>query len=650
MKKQYLKPFALSTLVIALSGCGGESGNLINENDSGNVTVSASCNTSASNCLGFVLDYPVEGLNFNCSSDSVHNFITATSGNAVTGACKLGDEVTFAIKGNSTTNQISLGTLDLDKITTLKIGDARISLIDIATALNNGREPTSLSATDSTIKVAMALVKIFQAAGVQQAQNVAGDIQPVSLSENFKAELSKATDSVKLSNYLDGSYAAIIRNWVDVSNITDDQAFDLVRNLANQNMSGLYLSDFLAFSISGTASTDTASFEGFHGTANARRELIANMYLLTDRTGNSFGYGMQWKGVPVSTSDNSSLLRINLLSQVQPQKMTATTQQTWLNPLTKRIEINAPFSLSVADDQASIMKITQGKLLNGLALVGNESAYKAYTKATTGVPTDYAKWSQTVNGFEDYTGSLEVSKTNPVTYLNRDVFRTIKSVNSGEKYYFPLYADLEFKFTDSSVSPVKLGIVIDENGDIRSNIRSGATTDDMSSGNVCATVDANMMGSNGVQQYRIGTLGAANSSTGDKSLTMRIILADPAFNKLEGLIMGINQALSIAGTGGTLSSTGVKLNINNLLAGGGEGNLATITTFANTVNGGVAQWANIYAIYQAVYNKQAGTNSNLPAPTNAQKDLAKRTGGSVTTSVSLPSCYTNVLLPTMVKP
>lgn len=662
MKKSFLSPVALSALVLALAGCGGESGNLINENESDGVTTSTSCSTSNTTCLGFVLDYPVAGLNFTCSSDNVNSFVTVLSANAVTGACKLGDTVNFSIQGRNTQNKLSLGSLDLNSITKVKVSDAQVSVLDLATALT-GQAPQSLSQSDNTIKVAMALVKIFQAIGVQQAQNVSGDIQPISLTEEFKAGLSGATGSVTVNDYLSGNYANIIRNWVDVSGISDQDAFDSVVKLANQSTTGIYLSDILPFTSASLTNIqsliDFSGLQGFNGRAisgDTSRQMIGNMYAITDRSGFGFGYGMQWKGVPVDTNASnggtattSPLLRINLLAQVKPVKMTATDQKNWLDPLSKRILSTAPFRFNVADDASNttIFSINQGKLLNSVIFVASETAYKNVTKSETGIPADYTKWSQSGNT-GNYEGTLEISKISPVSFLDRRVFKTLKNSNPNERYYFPLYADLEFKFSDTTITPVKLGIVIDENGDIRTNLGATPTdaeADNLSSRNLCSTVDSNMMGSNGVQQYRIGTTGAANFETTDKSLTLRLILADPIFKKLEGVIAGFNQTLNVTGTSGSVSPSGIKLNINNLLSGSTEGNLATITNFSNTS----AEWANVYSAYQRVYNTIADNSNSIADSTDAEKALAKRTTGTITTAVTLPACYI-AMLPAMVKP
>lgn len=142
MKKRIIVPFAFSALTLLLSGCGGESSKINEDPTKGTtgVTSNTSCDINTSNCLQFVLDYPIAGVNFNCSSDIVHNFATKFDSNAVTGACKLGDTVSFYVQGEASP-KISFGDIKLDEISKLKMPTlARIRVIDMAIALT-GKTP-----------------------------------------------------------------------------------------------------------------------------------------------------------------------------------------------------------------------------------------------------------------------------------------------------------------------------------------------------------------------------------------------------------------------------------------------------------------------------------------------------------------------------
>ena len=215
----------------------------------------------------------------------------------------------------------------------------------------------------------------------------------------------------------------------------------------------------------------------------------------------------------------------------------------------------------------------------------------------------------------------------------------MNTVKTGEKYIFPLYANIVFNFTDKTIAPVKLGIVIDEHGDIRTNIGPNATANNLAS-NQCTNVNASTYKdeTTGVQQYRIGTTGAANYTTTDpdKSITIRMILANPVFGNLDGALLGLNDAivyLPSTSVGGdeTLVPGGVRLNLQRLLADETTDRGINITGWEGD-KAITAQWANMHSVYQTVYN--AAHKDKL---SDAQKALAARASGTL--GVELPSCY-----------
>ena len=99
MKTRHILPFATTAVMAALSGCGGESAN-INPEPNAVAYINGSCASTAKNCVEFALDYPVDGLNFTCSSDTSKTYITMIEpkSNAATGKCSEGDKVHFFIQ------------------------------------------------------------------------------------------------------------------------------------------------------------------------------------------------------------------------------------------------------------------------------------------------------------------------------------------------------------------------------------------------------------------------------------------------------------------------------------------------------------------------------------------------------------------------
>ncbi|WP_342063313.1 protein FilF [Acinetobacter pittii] len=633
MNKKVLWPFALTTLAIILNGCGGGSSN-INENpnagNSGGPLTSGSCKPSVSNtdnrdftCLEFALDYPIEGINFDCSSAPGQHFATRLSQNAVIGSCKTGDTARFYLQGKDN-KQIFLGNVKLDTIgkytvvgnngTTQMSRPVYLRLLDLATGIT-GKTPVALDKNDETIKVAMALIKIFQSIGVENNDNLIGDIQPTDVTDEKKAQLTKLSQSITAADFQSGAYVSILKPWLDVSQISDDEAYRLVVQTTNLSNAGVLEGFDLAI---------LRAFRGCNSTikdceseSTTLRRAANSMYLISDRQGYSLGYGLQWKGSNVKYA-------AALLEKEKPIKMTANAQKNWIDPISREIQPNTPLSLSISDDINEDLQIYQGKFINNYAVAGTETFYKGLTQLSTGNPKHYGLWRQSVGG-ETYNGVLDIVKEYPISYLEKSVFKTARNVKAGENYIFPLNATLTFNFATSGIQPVSLGIVIDENGDIRTDIKPNATPTDMSG--QCATVsDATLIDSNGIRQYRIGTTAATLDlpTQNDQSIFIRMILSNPKFANINGAMVGVTFTLPSAGT--------AKLNLFNLLANKVDDNSINLNNGAKEL----ASWFNEHAFAQNRYN-----NVTKLTPTEDEKALAKRIAGTVTIKLadqSIPAC------------
>ncbi len=273
--------------------------------------------------------------------------------------------------------------------------------------------------------------------------------------------------------------------------------------------------------------------------------------------------------------------------------------------------------------------IYQGKLLNDSLIAGRDSSYFGLTNTKTPNPQQYALWKQSVDN-QNYNGSMDIYKVSPASYLSNQIFKTANNVKSGQTYIFPLYATLNFKFDTAGIAPIDLGIVVDENGDIRTDIKPNATATDMS-GQCGVVSNTSLIDNNGVQQYRIGTTGGTESATNDKSITVRMIFGVPQLGKLNGIVVGLNSNVvqSTSQTGSqTLLVSGAKINVANLLQGQTSG--ANLTTYDNKT----VSWLNPYAFYQQVYNNIKDIS---PAPTETEKALGQRMTGTVTLRTA--DCY-----------
>ena len=643
MKNKYLLPFALTSLMAALSGCGGESANVVPE-EYDSSTENGACTIGTEGCVQFALDYPIDGLNFTCSSDTINSFISIMSLNngAATGSCRVGDKVSFFIKSEKD-KKINLGVVDLNSIALVSTAQPpRLTILDIAMGMTK-QPATALTQDDATVKVAMKLAKIFQALALQDSKIVEPtDVQVLYITDAMRTKLDLILSSVTAQQMINDQYVGIIKPWVDVSVISDDQAFEVVKKLITISNAAVYQPEFSLFSTSGAFGNLLSGSDGLVGcnkedctptTNSSIQYLFGHFLLITDRQGYTFGSGLQWKGPMTGSLSTISGINAELIRKVKPVRMTAQTQSHWINPVNKRIDQNYQFD--IADVNSQPLVVTQGRLYNDYMIAGKEKFYKLVTQKSTVTDQDrkdFGQWQQSFNG-ETYKGSLDLYKIFPITYLDKNVFKSVNNVQAGKPYIFPLYADLTFKFTDTTVSDVKLGIVIDENGDIRSNMKSDFTENDMSTASTACT-DANFDRNtfkvgNDVQQYRLGTVSRA--FTADKTISMRMVLAGDVFKKINGALIGMNTTIktSIESTASDVVIGGAVLNLSELLKV--DSGQASISFKQSDGNTGV-RWGSSLASFQGIYN-----TNNKDVVTPADTALAQLNGGNL--ELKLASCY-----------
>ena len=637
MKKKILYPFVLTALCAALTACGGgESANVIKEpNDE--ATTNGSCSANAANCLEWGLEYPIDGLNFDCSGDKENKFITLFDQNdgVTSGACQKTDSIEFYLQSFSNT-KIKLGSVKLADYMNLSTANQlpRLSVLDIAKGIT-GRNVAKMEQSDATVQVAMKLVKIWQALALEKGRIYnPTDVQPLYITDDMRKNLGTINKDISLT---DADFAETIKPLVDISKISDDQAFEVVNKLANIASAAVYQPEFSLFSTSGVIGSNLTGSDGLVGCNKAMcdikdkstKYLFGHFILITDRQGYTFGSGLQWRDTQLKLGSNNlgSLGGINaeLIRKVKPQQITAAPQTTWISPATRTLTAAAPYKMNVANN-SNALEIYQGRLLSDYVIAGKEAFYKMATAKTELGDTDRASlglWRFNAND-DNYNGTVDLYKIFPISYLDRQVFKTAENVEPGEKYLFPMYGNLEFKFTDTTINPVTVGIVIDSNGDVRTNIQSASNLA-TNSANGCQgdVLAAGLKDSNNVQQYRLGTLGRAFVS--DKTLSMRLVFADPVFGSLNGALVGMNSSIQTStNTADKIVIGGALLNLSNILNG------TSRVGFTNSAGESVG-WANTYASFQRVYN-----NNNTDA-TADETNLAKLSGGSV--SFKLADCY-----------
>lgn len=630
MKISKIIPFSFSAIFLALTGCGGESAKIIETPNRGVATSVNGCSATDSRCQTFIIDYPVDGINFNCSSDITNQFVTKLEGNDSSGGCLVGDKINFFIQGAESGNKIELGTVDLKEILPYPVvgKTAIIGLSDIAKGMS-GKAIVSQTMTDETYKVLVRLIQIFQAIGIQKEGYVVKDVQPIYLTTSFKNDLKKIDKSVNYSDFLDGTFITDLAPWFNINGVTEIDADVVAKQLINLSNVAMYTAEYLSF-----LSIVNSDILGFQGQSQTNVS-INNLYALTTRQGYTLGYSLQWIGnLQNLDGANDFSKKLDLIVKVAPTKLTTYRQsgagssslydiKDWINPLNGKIL--SPMSLKEnTAPNTDLLEIYQGTLVQDV-IPGTEEFYKRRFSTTKGAasPSDYGKWRQNKSG-ELFTGTVDIFKSNPATYLNREVFITKNNTKAGDAYIFPLYANLIFSFSDASISPISVGIVIDEHGDIRTNRSATSLVSTQ-----CLDVDNALVDTDGVQQYRIGTTGAVNSEASDKSITLRMILSNPIFGDLDGALIGINAPASSATSNAGVVVDGVRLNLQNLIADKSTTRGINITGWIeNTTK--TAEWANIYAYYFGNYNAKVGVTGSNP-------DYNKIRSGTL--GVSLPNCY-----------
>lgn len=662
--------FTLTVLALALTGCGGESANVIPEkNDSS--TESGSCTAGATGCLEFALDYPIGGLNFYCGTDAENDYITVFDLNNgyAKGACKAGENITFYING-ADNHKIELGRFSLDKIgnVSTEAQVPRLSIMDIAEGIRT--TGANSASTLSTEEIAIRLIQIIQSIGMNinppqssPALNSATDLQPIIINDSVRTNLDKILKNISVDqfkNTTDSEFQDLLAAWIDLSKVPRADAEKVLNKLSIITNAAVYQPEFSLFSTSDLLNSYLSGSQGLVGCEVGKEckasntnvsHLFGHFMLMTDRQGRTFGSGLQWRGVPVNTSDSTlgfetlGGLNAQLIRQVAPIQMTAPAQKTWISPLTKSIPSTPGFSFKTHETEPQTLTINQGRLYNDYMIAGTEQFYKLLTaKKTDYTLTDAEKkelglWKQnkvaTPQPVETYAGSLDLYKIFPISYLDSRVFKSQESVKAGDNYIFPIYGQLDFTFTDNQLPAQSVPIVIDENGDIRTNYTPDSAPSE-------CNVDFNQetllstYGTETVEQYPIGTLsrafvGGSTPQTTDNSISLRIILGNAKFENLDGTLIGMNTTIQAStSTTDAIVVGGALLKLDNLLKAAANTTPSTDSVPLIDSAGKTVRWANSFASFNKVYSTQKPDDLN-------SKEIAKRAGGEV--KFKLASCY-----------
>ena len=70
-------------------------------------------------------------------------------------------------------------------------------------------------------------------------------MQPTQFTDEKKNTLNILVQNITATEWKNGAYANILKPWLDVSPVSDTQAFELVTQLAHLSLVGLYQSDYI---------------------------------------------------------------------------------------------------------------------------------------------------------------------------------------------------------------------------------------------------------------------------------------------------------------------------------------------------------------------------------------------------------------------
>lgn len=173
-------------------------------------------------------------------------------------------------------------------------------MIDIASGIS-GRRVGDLVPTDPTVQVAMRLVKILQALALQKGSIVnPSDVQPLYITEDMRKNLAKISGNISLT---DADLATKIKDFIDISQISDEVAFATVKKLVTIANAAVYQPEFSLFSTSGVIGSNLTGSDGLVGCNQSpcdiknknTKYLFGHFMLITDRQGYTFGSGLQWR-------------------------------------------------------------------------------------------------------------------------------------------------------------------------------------------------------------------------------------------------------------------------------------------------------------------------------------------------------------------
>lgn len=675
-------PFALTSLCVLLSACGGGS-NTINENPSagGGTNTAVECASSDTSCVDLVFDdTPVVNLNYECGK---YRGLTSNTGVA---RCPANSNVTFYLKTADGIRRIDLGSIAVKPVRnsiSSEVQDTsliRITPKDLAESVTG----TGIASLDSSTGAAMAIniSRLLQSIARSNFSDPAlpylGKNEPyiddapvnrVYIDPETKAGIEKLTENVTAKDFQDKTFLSKIQPWLDEQKITLISEAEAKRRLEKvilaKNSGIFYASPSLDSGLFQSTGVDLKL--GVSGTGSNGIDNTASvaMFALTSRTGDSTGYGLEWVD---KASD--SLAKYTVYLKNKYSKMRLANDSKVFDPYTNRFS-NFNFTVqpkaytegtNATTYAGNIFHFANGRLIRDLAVLGSADVYNLYNGETIKDTSELGTWDQkNTIGVTSFSGTASVFKRGAVnTYLDPAVWRVKQLVAKGETYQFPLYATLTINYRDdytkdcdSCAKSETLPVAILANGDI---VTDGSDASNYTNSTaMCGEPKKDsrgdpILGTDGnpvyVEQKLIGTIRAAFPSTtsNDYYISPSIVISGAEFGALDGTLIGIGDRVKINLAGVRNVNAGQRGSINATSAEpilDGDGNV--VVQGIDNINPAI--WANTYnsftslrVAYNAANEQATNPVKDIDPITPAEKRAANQDYGDLQISTSL--CYT----------
>lgn len=654
-------PFALTSLCVLLSACGGGS-NTINENPSaggGSGSAAIECASSDTTCVDLVFDdTPVVNLNYECGK---YRGLTSNTGVA---RCPANSNVSFYLKAADGTRRIDLGSIAVKPVRnsiSSEVQDTsliRITPKDLAESVSN----TSIASLDNSSGATMAIniSRLLQSIarsnlsdpnlpylGKNEPYIDEAPVNRVYIDPETKAGIKKLTENVTAKDFQDKTFLSKIQPWLDDKKITLISEAEAKRRLEKvilaKNSGIFYASPSLDSGLFQSTGVDLKL--GVSGTDGSNNTASVAMFALTSRTGNSAGYGLEWVG---KASD--SLAKYTVYLKNKYSKMRLANDSKVFDPYTNRFS-NFNFTVQPkaytegtnANTYAGdTFHFANGRLIRDLAVLGSADVYNLYNGETIKDTSELGTWDQkSTIGVTSFSGTASVFKRGAVnTYLDPAVWRVEKLVAKGETYQFPLYATLTINYReaytkdcDSCAKQETLPIAILANGDI---VTDGNNASNYT--NSTAICNQPQKDANGneveVKQKLIGTIRAAFPSTNgnDYYISPSIVISGAEFGALDGTLIGIGDRVKINLAGIRNVNAGQRGSINATSAELGDSDINP-AIWANTYN----SFTSLRVAYNAANEQSKDPIKDIEPITPAEKRAANQDYGDLQMSTS--QCY-----------